>query len=103
MFGSKTDSLAYFHCTLELDSNRRYMGTINHLQVTELVQRKTASEGPTHSVRFWDGSCHRSLEGKATVGEDGVRLLLDMGKAKRYHFRKLGTPESHSHPHEVPA
>lgn len=90
MLEGKTNPLAYFHLTLELDSTRRPMGTINHLQVIRLDER-IASEDVTHAVRFWDGANHRSLEGKVTVEEEGERLFLDMGKGKTYHFRKLGT------------
>jgi hypothetical protein len=90
MLEGKINPLAYFHLTLELDSTRRPMGTINHLQVIRFDDR-IASKDITHTVRFWDGSNHRSLEGKVTVEEEGVRLFLDMGKGKTYRFRKLGT------------
>jgi hypothetical protein len=81
--------LTYYHLTLEVDSLRRNMGRVNHLQVTRLAD-SDASDEITHSVRFWDGEAYRVLEGFVTVEREGVMLSLDMGRGKKYHFRKLG-------------
>jgi hypothetical protein len=82
--------MTYFHLTLEVGSMRRNLGRINHLQVTQLDDAVMAG-GITHSVRFWDGQTYRVLEGTVTEQQEGVKLCLDMGRGKKYHFQKLGS------------
>ena len=69
---------------------QRIMGRVSHLQVTRLAESETTGD-ITHSVRFWDGEALRVLEGAVTLEREGVRLCLDMGRGKKYRFRKLGT------------
>jgi hypothetical protein len=89
MVNAQTNYLTYFHLFLEINSQKRYMGLVNHLQVGELLATEEA-ESPIQYVRFWNGQDRCLLEGTVTLDEAGDKVSIDMGESKSYHFRKLG-------------
>lgn len=78
--------LSYYHLTLSVGGLERYMGRVNHFQVTELSGESNHAD-MSHSVRFYDGSAHRELLGAIRPCEDGA-VVLDMGQGKTYRFKK---------------
>ena len=92
-FADVRDFLSYYHMTLTLGSEQRYMGRVNHMQVLALPQ-EAARDGISHVVSFYDGAYRRELFGtvRLEAGEDGdgkgAVLTLDMGAGKRYCFKK---------------
>ena len=92
-FADVRDFLSYYHMTLTLWSEQRYMGRVNHMQVLALPQ-EAARDGISHVVCFYDGAYRRELFGtvRLDAGEggdgEGAVLTLDMGAGKRYCFKK---------------
>ena len=92
-FADIRDFLSYYHVTLALGSEQRYVGRVNHLQVLALPQ-ESVQDGISHMVCFYDGAYRRELLGTVQLeagkgdGGEGAVLTLHMGAGKSYRFRK---------------